>query len=70
MIRRKKAFMEEIKNDSLKTADSYALARAIAESIATAKYYSYNEALQLINYCADTIIERFTNSEKFPAIFF
>ena len=31
MIRRKKAFMEEIKNDSLKTADSYALARAIAE---------------------------------------
>ena len=40
------------------------------ENIATAKYYSYSEALQLINYCADTIIERFTNSEKFPAIFF
>lgn len=42
---------------------------AKSESIATAKYYSYGEALELINYCADTIIERFTSGEKFPSLF-
>ncbi len=42
---------------------------AKSESIATAKYYSYSEPLEFINYCADTIIERFTSGEKFPALF-
>ncbi len=39
------------------------------ESIATAKYYSYEEALDFISYCADTTIKRFTQDPKYPFIF-
>lgn len=35
----------------------------------TPKYYSYDEALSFINYCADKIIERFTHSPLFQTLF-